>query len=258
MTDGTGPRRMWTIASAFAISDLRILWRMRMPLVFMFVVPVLLSGLLGPAISGDGTAPPGRFMIGFAVLFSFMTINYVGIALFREFVHNTWTRQAIFRPPRIAFLLGKLVPVVGFGFVQLTVLGAMTFLSYQLPLHGNVLQLLAVAAALSWSGPLIGIVLYNATSSTSAFQSMAYLLMLGLGGVGGAIVPPERLPAVSRALSPFTPHYWALRAFTQATVGTGGWTATAQAVGVLVGFNALLLVIALGTFDYRAEKSVLV
>jgi ABC-2 type transport system permease protein len=254
----TGDRlRPWTVIRAFATSDARLLWRMRMPLVFMFVVPAVLSVLLGPAISGGDDVQPGRSVVGFAVLFSFMTINYVGIALFREFVHNTWTRQVTFRPARWAFLTGKILPVAGVGFFQLVVFGTAAIAIYHVPLHGNVLQLVLVALALGLCGPVIGVLLYNVTSSTSAFQSFAYLLMIGLGGIGGVIVEPGHLPGPSRWLSPATPHHWALRAFTEATVGSGSWAPVLQALAVLTGLVVTIGGIALMTFDYRSEKVVL-
>ncbi|ONI81392.1 hypothetical protein ALI144C_18790 [Actinosynnema sp. ALI-1.44] len=243
-----------TVVRAFAATEARTLWRMRTPVIFMFAVPALLSLLLGTAVSGDPAAFPGRSVIGFAVLFSFMTINYQGLALFREFFGNTWLRQAVYKPPRSAFLVGKLVPVLAMGIVQLVVFAALTFLVYPLPLHGDVFQLLVVAVPLACCGPMIGILLYTVTSSVSAFQSITYLLMLGLGGLGGTIVTPDRLPAVSRALGPFTPHHWAIEAFTNSTVGAGSWSVTLRCAGIITGITVAIGVVAITTFDFRSEK----
>jgi ABC-2 type transport system permease protein len=242
---------------AYAASDAKILWRMKTPVIFMFAVPALLTVLLGPAVSGAASDFPGRSVIGFAVLFSFMTINYVGLALFREFVGNTWLRQATHRPPRAAFVLGKICPVAGAGLLQLVVFGSVAFAVYRLPLHGDVLQLVVVAAALVLCGSFAGVVLHNVANATSTFQSVTYLLLLGMGGVGGTIVSPDHLPALSRLLSPFTPHYWAMAAFTETTVGSGSWGPTLRALAVIGGTAAVLAAIAFTTFDYRAEKSVL-
>lgn len=242
------------IALAFAASDARILWRMKTPLIFMFAVPALLSAMLGPAVSGDDGTLPGRSVIGFAVLFSFMTINYMGLALFQEFWGDTWMRQATYRPPKIAFIGGKMCPVVSVGMLQLAGFGAITFAVYPLPLHGSVLQLAVVAVALALCGPLLGVVLYNLTFSVPTFQSVTYLLLLGMGGVGGAIVTPERLPDAVRVLGPFTPHYWALVAFTDTTVGAGAWEVTLRSLAVIGGMIVVLLLLAFVTFDFRSEK----
>jgi ABC-2 type transport system permease protein len=244
----------WGVVRAFAATDARILWRMRTPVIFLFAVPALLSLLLGSAVSGDPTAFPGRSVIGFAVLFSFMTINYMGLALFREFAGHTWLRQAVYKPPRSAFLAGKLGPVVAMGLLQLVVFAVLTFLVYPLPLHGDVLQLVVVAVPLACCGPVIGVLLYNLTSSVSTFQSVTYLVMLGMGGLGGTIVTPERLPAPARVLGPFTPHHWAIEAFTNSTVGSGSWALTWQYAGIVAAITALVGVAAHVTFDFRSEK----
>jgi ABC-2 type transport system permease protein len=252
----SGPR-FWSVVLAYAATDAKVLWRMKTPLIFMFVVPALLSILLGPAVSGAANETPGRSVIGFAVLFSFMTINYVGLALFREFVANTWLRQAIFRPARLAFLLGKILPVACVGFVQLSVFWGAASAVYHLPLHGSVFQLVFIAVGLVMCGSLAGVVLHNLCSTTSTFQSVTYLLLIGMGGIGGTIVTPDKLPAFSRWLGPLTPHYWAMRALMDATVGSGDWTETLRALAVLTSMCIVLAAVAHATFDFRAEKSVL-
>lgn len=252
---GAGPG-FWSVVLAYAASDARVLWRMKTPVIFMFALPALLTVLLGPAVSGAVDQPPGRSVIGFAVLFSFMTINYVGLALYQEFVAHTWLRQAIFRPRRSAFLLGKILPVACTGFVQLSVFAVAAGLIYHLPVHGNVLQLALVASELVVCGCLLGVVLHNLCSATSTFQSITFLLLIGMGGIGGTIVVPDRLPAFSRWLGPFTPHYWAMRALLQATTGSGGWTEVLQSLAVLAGMCIVLGAVAYSTFDFRAQKSV--
>lgn len=252
---GAGPG-FWSVVLAYAASDAKVLWRMKTPVIFMFALPALLTVLLGPAVSGAVNQTPGRSVIGFAVLFSFMTINYVGLALYQEFTAHTWLRQAIFRPRRSAFLLGKILPVACTGLVQLSVFGVAAGLIYHLPVHGSVVQMMLVAAELVICGSLVGIVLHNLCSATSTFQSITFLLLIGMGGIGGTIVVPGKLPEFSRWLGPLTPHYWAMRALLQATTGSGGWTEILQSLAVLAGMCIALAVAAYSTFDFRAEKSV--
>jgi ABC-2 type transport system permease protein len=241
---------------AYAVSDSLILWRMRTPIVFMLAVPAVLSVTLGQAISGtDSLASRGRSMIGIAVMFSFMTVNYVGLAFFREFSHGTWIRQSVSRPSRLAFLLGKLLPTAFAGVIQLTIFGGVAFAIYHTPLHGSALQLYLVAIPLVLVGCLTGAVLYVFTHTTAAFQSAGYIVLISSGCVGGTIVSYENLPPLSQALGIVTPQHWALRALDEATSGTGSWGSMLQAVGVMAGMCVLLGTIALSQLDYRREKS---
>ncbi len=188
--EGPGPRPA-ALVWAYAATDFRLLWRHRTPVVFLFLVPAMLSLILGPYVSGGaGLGAAGRSELGFAVMFSFMTTNYVGVALFREFVDNTWVLQAVHQPPRGIFLLGKALPVAAAGLLQLVVFGAAALWFLGLPLHGNIVQLLIVAVVLVTFASVLGVVLYNLTTLFSVFQSLAYLMLIALGGLGGAIVLP--------------------------------------------------------------------
>lgn len=256
MSERTGPS-WWTVARAFAETDSRVLWRMKTPVIFMFAVPALLCLMLGPAVSGDSDAHAGRSVIGFAVLFSFMTINYVGLALFREHGENTWTRQAVYRTPTTAYLAGKLGPVAVIGLAQLVLFAVVTFAVYDLPLNGDVAQLFAVAVPLALCGPLMGVILYNITKSRSSFQSITYVVLLGMGGAGGTIVTPERLPELVHTVGMFTPHHWAMSAFAESTIGSGSWQATAVSAGIICAMLAVFSAVAFATFDSRVEKKVL-
>lgn len=251
---GPEPRAgFWSLVHAYGVSDLLILWRMKTPIAFMFAVPGVLAVTLGPAVAGAGSH--GRTMIGLAVTFSFMTVNYVGLALFREFGNNTWVRQATLRPPRAAFLLGKLLPVALAGSLQLLLFGTIAVVAYRTPVHGSLAQLLVVGLGLIAVGCVLGVVLYNATRNTSVFQSLAYIVLISTGSLGGAIVPADRLPAVSRAIGTATPQFWAMRAVEETTVGGGSWTPTLQALAVIGGLVLLLGGIGWVNFDYQNEKS---
>lgn len=259
MTDsdraGPGPLR---VVTAYAASDSLILWRMRTPLAFLFVLPAVLSVTLGPAIAGaDTTAPGGRTLIGIAVLFSFMTVNYAGLAYFREFANGTWMRQAVMRPPRWAFMLGKTLPVAAAGLLQLTVFGLVALLAYHTPLHGSVPQLLLVAIGLTIVGCAIGVVLYGITDTISTFQSLAYIVLITTGCCGGALVPYARLPLVARDIGIVTPQYWALRALDETTTGRGSWGPTGQALAVMAVMVVVLGGLGWRGLDYRRERTTL-
>lgn len=248
----------WQIALAYAISEGLVLRRMRTPIAFMIIMPAVLSLALGPAISGsDTSAFAGQSMIGVAVMFSFMTVNYVGLAFFREFDDKTWTCQSISRPPRVAFVVGKTVPVALAGMGQLTIFGLVAYVVLGTPLRGPVLQPLTVAVGLVCVGCALGAALYTVTRTTSVFQSLAYMVLVATGCVGGAVVPYPRLPRFSQFLGWATPQHWALRALHESSFGSGSWWPTLQATGVMLGMAVLLAAASLPLLNYRKEKSAL-
>jgi|GEM_PF-2694484 len=257
--DRSGRPGFASTVAAYARSDSLILWRLRTPIAFMLAVPALLAFTLGPAVSGSSPADGGRgrSLIGIAVMFSFITVNYAGLALFREFNNNTWIRQAVCRPAASAYLLGKLLPTALAGLIQLTIFGAIAFLGYRTPLHGNVVQLCLVAAALVAVGCALGGVLHCLTNTTTVFQSLAYVILIATGCVGGALVPPDRLPRASRLVGVVTPQHWAMTALDAATTGSGAWGPTLEAVGVMGATAALLTAVTLRMLNFGTEKSTL-
>ncbi|MFI7538310.1 ABC transporter permease [Streptosporangium sp. NPDC049376] len=253
-TEGSTKDRagFWSVAAGYATTELLVLWRMRTPLVFMFAVPATLALTLGSAVAGEGSH--GRAMLGIAVMFSFTTTHYTGLALFREFGSNTWVRQALHRPPRGAFLLGKILPIAGIGLTQLSLFTAIAVVFYGTPVHGSVWQLLAIAVTLLSVSCAMGVVLYLVTADTSTFESLFYIFLITAGSVGGAIVPDGNLPALSRAVGVLTPHHWALRALDEATSGRGEWGPVLQSIGVLGCCAVVLGAVAATAFDYRRQK----
>jgi ABC-2 type transport system permease protein len=235
-----------------------MIWRMKTPVIFMFVMPAALSLILGPALAASNAAQAqGRSAIGFAVMFSYMTVNYTGVALFREFEGNTWMRQATHRPPPLAFLLGKIVPVVVLGLVQLSIFAAIGLTVLHVPLHGNVFQLAVIMVPLAVSGAALGAAMYAFTRASSTFESVTYLLVIAFGALGGAVVSADRLPAVARLIGVGTPHHWALRGFDEITLGAASWDVVLQSSAVITAFAAVLFALAVARFDYRDEKAAL-
>lgn len=101
------PPAIYQTAIAYASNEIKALSRGK-AWIIMFLVPALLAGVLGPAVSGlEGAEASGRAVVGFAVMFSYMVVFWVGHAFYREYWYGTWVRQAVLKPPLVGFLLGE-------------------------------------------------------------------------------------------------------------------------------------------------------
>ncbi|RKH95815.1 ABC transporter permease [Corallococcus sp. AB038B] len=244
------------VVRCYAMTEWRVLARERTAMVFIFILPAVLSAILGPGVSGLDTAPGamGRATIGFAVMFSYMVVTYSGHAFYRDFWYHTHGRQALVRPSRLAFAMGKVLPACAMSFVQLLLFTGFAAAFLGLPLNGNVLQVALTGAALVTSGSALGFLLFAITRSTATLSNLSYLVLVTFSAVGGAIVATEALPGWSRTLGYATPHYWALRALNEATFGAGRWSVVLQSTAVILTFTAVCATAASLAFDFRDQK----
>ncbi len=244
------------VARCYALTEWRVLWRERTAMVFIFILPAVLSAILGPGVSGLESAPGamGRATIGFAVMFSYMVVTYSGHAFYRDFWYHTNGRQALIRPSKLAFALGKVLPACAMSFAQLLLFTGFAAVFLGLPLHGSVLQVALTGAVLVASGSALGFLLFAVTRSTATLSNLSYLVLVTFSAVGGAIVATDALPAWSRTLGYATPHYWALRALNEATSGAGRWGVVLQSTALILTFTAVCAAAASLAFDFRDQK----
>nr|WP_255207953.1 MULTISPECIES: ABC transporter permease [unclassified Myxococcus] len=243
-------------ARCYALTEWRVLARERTAMVFIFILPAVLSAILGPGVSGLSAAPGamGRATIGFAVMFSYMVVTYSGHAFYRDFWYHTQGRQALLRPSKLAFALGKVLPACAMSFAQLLLFTGFAAAFLGLPLHGSLPQVALTGAVLVASGAALGFLLFAVTRSTATLSNLSYLVLVTFSAVGGAIVVTEALPGWSRALGHVTPHYWALRALNEATLGEGRWSVVLQSAAVILTFTAVCATAASLAFDFRDQK----
>jgi ABC-2 type transport system permease protein len=264
-------RRVLSVIGTFSLTEWRALYRGRFPFVWFVVLPAVASAILGPALASvggtDGTdstgaigaiGRTGRVTIGFGIMFSYMTVNYVGRALYREFDAHTWRRTATAAPPRAGYLLGKCLAVLLIGLMQLVVFVLFAVTVLRLPLHAGVItglaQLALILVPFTLTGVATGVLMFTLIRRAEVFFSITYLILLMLGALGGALVPSAQLPRWAQVLGWLTPHFWAMRAIDQSTLGTGHWSVVLASSGLLVLFTALLTAAAFARFDYRKER----
>ncbi|MGH3240001.1 MAG: ABC transporter permease [Spirillospora sp.] len=250
---------MIAVIGSFALIEYRALVRAKFPFVWFVLLPAASSAILGPAVAGlSQEGATGRVTVGFGVMFSYMTVNYVGRALYREFDSHTWRRTATAAPGKAAYLLGKCLPVLTIGIGQLAVFTVFAVAVLDLPLRaggwGGLVQLMLVLLPFTFTGLATGALLYTLIRRAELFFSLTYLILMVLGALGGAIVASPQLPEWSQVAGYATPHYWAMRAIDEATLGTGRWSVVLESSALLVLFGTVFAAVAVARLDPRKER----
>jgi ABC-2 type transport system permease protein len=109
-------------------------------------------------------------------------------------------------------VIGKAMPMVVLGFVQVGLLIAFGRAFLDLHVHGELLAIGSVTLVYVCCAVAIGVALTAIVRTSQQLNSFGFLGATVLGAIGGALVPLSTLPSWVHVLSPLTPQYWAMRA----------------------------------------------
>jgi len=219
-----------------------------MPLV---LIPVL-KGPIEAGFEAEGLAINGAqfVVVGQAVMFGFFLVIYMGFAVFREHGWNTWDRILAGPVSMMQLVAGKLIPWTVIGALQTAIILGFGILFWDLsiPLDavpGIVLLTLAYMVFLA----AFAMLLIAYTDSIMLLQALANLGAIMMGAIGGAMVPYGLLPSWIQTISPLTPTYWIMRAYTDLLIEDASWTATLLPCAVVLAMAAGCALLARWRFD---------
>src|SRR5690242_9157361 len=116
-------------SGAVARHELRVMRRDPAPLMVLLVMPVIMAPLFGttfraalafeghPHASGSDFAIPAQM-----VQFGFFLAPYTGFVFFREHIWRTWSRLRASPVSPVDIVIGKALPMVALGGLQVVVL----------------------------------------------------------------------------------------------------------------------------------------
>jgi ABC-2 type transport system permease protein len=218
------------------------------PVISYALMPPMIILLLAPIRAQ--LAPPGGSAIGATaaaalVMFSLFMAGVIAAGAVNERAWRTADRLRS-TPVRGAELLaGRSLPLIAVLLAQQAVVFGFARAGYGPDLGAHWAALTGVG--LCWAvcvlgcGTLLGVLVRSQAQLGVAKDVGA----LGLSGLGGTLVPVGVLPPWARSVAPFSPAYWAMRAY-QGVLGAGApGTALAVAVLLVVGLATFLAAVAL-------------
>jgi ABC-2 type transport system permease protein len=174
-------------------------------------------------------------------------------AIVRERERGTLEQLIVTPVGKTSLMLGKLVPFVLVGYVQMTVVLLLGSLVFAVPLRGSLLLLYSIA--LVFISASLGIGLFISTVARSQIQAMQLSVFFILPNIllSGYMFPRAAMPLPAQWLGTLLPLTWfldVLRGILLKGVGIGAlW----HELLVLAGFAVLLLAIAVRRFRKTIE-----
>ena len=174
-------------------------------------------------------------------------------AIVRERERGTLEQLIVTPVGKTSLMLGKLVPFVLVGYVQMTVVHMLGALVFAVPLRGSLLLLYAIALVFIFAS--LGIGLFISTVARSQIQAMQLSVFFILPNIllSGYMFPRAAMPLPAQWLGTLLPLTWfldVLRGILLKGVGIGAlW----HELLVLAGFAVLLLAISVRRFQKTIE-----
>jgi ABC-2 type transport system permease protein len=172
-------------------------------------------------------------------------------------VAGEWERgsmEQLFASPvgRLEIVLGKLLPYLALGMLQLLLVITLGALVFDVPIHGN-LAVLFLAGLLFLSGMLgqgllISVVARNQLVATQAGALSSLLPSLFLSGM---LVPIENMPGIIQAISVVVPARYLVHALRTLMLKGGGFGVVAIDLAALLAFAVAVLGLATVKFKRR-------
>lgn len=244
-------------------NEMRVLRSNRAMPVMLIGMPLIIIAMLrstmGAALADvgiSGRSGAEQVVPGQALLFGFFMVSFLANSFFREHGWATWDRLRTSRASRADIFIGKALPWIATSGLQVMALLSVGFLLFDLPLPSASGLVALVLTSVVWALFVGGFALSVAARLTSmpAVSAVSNLGAMFFSAVGGALVPSGQLPGWANAIGPFTPTYWAMRAFNAVFLEDGGLREALPSIAALAGFAAASALYAWFRFDFDQPK----
>lgn len=192
-----------------------------------------------PGLRSEAYIVPG--VIG--VLLSITSLVVMSLAVVRERERGTLEQLVVTPLNKTSLLLGKVLPFVAVGYVQMTVILLLGKLVFDIPVRGSLLLLYAIAGAFITANLGIGLLISTAVKSQVQATQLGYFVMLPNILLSGFMFPREAMPEFAQWIGlamPLTYFLTALRAILLKSASIDAiWPETVALVGMAVGLFTL-------------------
>jgi ABC-2 type transport system permease protein len=147
-----------------------------------------------PGMRSEAYIVPG--VIG--VLLSITSLVVMSLAVVRERERGTLEQLVVTPLNKTSLLLGKVLPFVAVGYVQMTVILLLGKLVFDVPMRGSLLLLYLIAGAFITANLGIGLLISTAVKSQVQATQLGFFVMLPNILLSGFMFPREAMPEVAQ------------------------------------------------------------
>ena len=187
------------------------------------------------------------------VLLTMTLVAVTSMALVRERERGTLEQLIVTPVTRSSVILGKILPFVIVGYVQMTVILVLGHYILDVPLHGNLFLLYAMTLPFIIAVLGVGLLISTAVRTQTQAMQLSIFYMLPSILLTGFMFPREAMPLFCRGLSTLIPMTYYLTVVRGIALKGAGLAQTWQPALILTAFATLLVMVAVKRFTKTME-----
>ena len=187
------------------------------------------------------------------VLLSVTMIVIASISLVRERERGTLEQLVVTPIGKTSLMLGKILPFLLVGYVQITVILILGRLLFDVPIRGSVATLYVIALPFVVASLGIGLFISTVVSTQAQAMQLGFLFLLPNILLSGFMFPREAMPAPAQWLGAALPLTYFLEVMRGILLKGIGWEMLWQEAGVLVAFSVGLIALSVLRFRKSVE-----
>ncbi len=212
-------------------------------------VTIRVRPLFNPTLKSSVYIVPG--IIG--VLLSMTLVIIMSVSVVRERERGTLEQLIVTPIDRTSLLLGKIVPFVIIGFVQMTIVLLLGRLLFNVPLLGSIALLYAIAFPFIVATLGVGLVVSSAVKTQAQAMQMGFMFLLPNILLSGFMFPREAMPELAQWIGAALPLTYFLQVIRGILLRDAGWDAVWPQAVILGLFAVGLVTLSVRKFHKTLE-----
>lgn len=187
------------------------------------------------------------------VLLSLTMVMITSMALVRERERGTLEQLIVTPIGKTSLMLGKILPFVLVGYVQMTVVLLLGSLVFRVPIQGNLLLLYVITLAFIIGSLGLGLFLSTLVRTQTQAMQLGFFFLLPNILLSGFMFPREAMPAPAQWLGNAIPLTYYLRVLRGVLLKGSGLDALWPDAAILTLFAVLLVALSVRRFSKTIE-----
>ncbi|MEO8478170.1 MAG: ABC transporter permease [Gemmatimonadota bacterium] len=207
-------------------------------------IEVSVRPLFNPTLRSAAYIVPG--LVG--VVLSMTLVIVMSMSVVRERETGTLEQLVVTPISRTSLLVGKVLPFVLVGYVQMTVVLALGALIFDVPIRGSLALLYLAAAGFIGANLSIGLWLSTLVRTQAQAMQIGFLFLLPNLLLSGFMFPREAMPPLAQYLGALLPLTYFLQVLRGILLKGTGFSALWSQIALLSGFAVVFVALAVLRF----------